>query len=108
MLHFHKMLIKQEYRPLFSPKRVHRPGPKGPTTELIDAVVEMKRRKRTWGASGLLSRLPWHSASDVDKDVVRRILPIHFHPEAGSGSPSWLSFYRSRQRLAVVIGSVSM
>ena len=29
---------------------------------------------------------------DIDKDVVRRILTIHFHPEAGSGGPSWLSF----------------
>src|SRR5438093_66262 len=49
LLHFHKMLIKQKYRLLFSPKRVRRPGPKGPTKELIDAVVEMKRRNRTWG-----------------------------------------------------------
>ena len=29
---------------------------------------------------------------DIDKDVVRRILAMHFHPEAGSGGPSWLSF----------------
>src|SRR5262249_36822389 len=29
---------------------------------------------------------------NIDKDVVRRILAIHFHPEAGSGGPSWLSF----------------
>ena len=49
LLHFHKMLIKQEYRLLFSTKRVRRPGPKGPTKELIDAVVEMKQRNRTWG-----------------------------------------------------------
>jgi hypothetical protein len=42
LMHFHKMLTKQKYRILFSPKRVRRPGPKGPTKELIDAVVEMK------------------------------------------------------------------
>jgi putative transposase len=29
---------------------------------------------------------------DIDKDVVRRILAMHFHPEARSGGPSWLSF----------------
>src|SRR5262249_16647164 len=40
--HFHTMLIKQKYRLLFSPKRVRRPGSKGPAKELIDAVVEMK------------------------------------------------------------------
>src|SRR5262249_39917984 len=48
LLHFHKMLTKQKYRLLFSSTRVQR-GPKGPTKELIDAVVEMKRRNRTWG-----------------------------------------------------------
>ena len=47
LLHFHKMLSKHEYRLLFSPKRIRRPGPKGPTKELIDTVVEMKRRKQT-------------------------------------------------------------
>src|SRR5205085_5884376 len=40
LLHFHKMLTKQKYRLLFSPERVRLPGPKGPTKELIDAVVE--------------------------------------------------------------------
>jgi putative transposase len=38
LLHFHKMLTKQKYRLLFSPKRAQRLGPKGPTKELIDAV----------------------------------------------------------------------
>src|SRR5262245_312729 len=49
LMHFHKMLTKHKYRMLFSPKRVRRPGPKGPTKELIETVVEMKRRNRTWG-----------------------------------------------------------
>src|SRR3989442_9872805 len=30
LLNFHKMLIKQKYRLLFSPNRTRRPGPKGP------------------------------------------------------------------------------
>src|SRR5437879_13856060 len=47
LLHFHKMLTKQKYRLLFSPERVRLPGHKGPTKELIDAVVEMKRRNST-------------------------------------------------------------
>src|SRR5436853_6956875 len=29
LLHFHKMLVKQKYRLLFSPKRVRLTGPKG-------------------------------------------------------------------------------
>src|SRR6516165_8810561 len=87
-LHFHKMLIQQKYRLLFSPKRVRRPGPKGPTKELIDAVIEMKRRNRTWGCKQIALAF----GVDIDKDVVRRILAIHFHPEGESGGPSWLSF----------------
>src|SRR5262249_39002186 len=42
LLNFHKMLVKQKYRLLFSLKRVRKPGPKGPTKELIDAVVDFR------------------------------------------------------------------
>src|SRR5215471_4008019 len=62
LLHFHKMLIQQKYRLLFSPKRVRRPGPKGPTKELIDTVMEMKRRNRTWGRKRIAQQISWHSA----------------------------------------------
>src|SRR5437870_7848570 len=92
LLHFHKMLIKQKYRLLFSPKRVRRPGPKGPTKELIEAVVEMKRRNRTWGCKRIAQQIALAFGVEIDKDVVRRILEIHFRPEAGSEGPSWLSF----------------
>jgi putative transposase len=92
LMHFHKMLTKQKYRLLFSPKRVQRPGPKGPTKELIDAVVEMKRRNRTWGCKRIAQHIALAFGIEIDKDVVRRILGIHFRPEAGSGGPSWLSF----------------
>ena len=92
LLHFHKMLTKEKYRLLFSPKRVRRPGPKGPTKELIDAVVEMKRRNSTWGCKRIAQQMALAFGVDMDKDVVRRILGIHFRREAGSGGRSWLSF----------------
>jgi transposase InsO family protein len=91
LLKFHKMLVKQKYRLLFSPKRFRRPGPKGPTMELIDAVVEMKRRNPTWGYKRIAQQIALAFGVDIDKDVVRRILTIHFHPDAGPGGPSWLS-----------------
>src|SRR5215475_4520511 len=91
LLNFHKMLVEQKYRLLFSPKRVRRPGPKGPTKKLIDAVVEMKRRNRTWGYKRIAQQISLAFGIDIDKDVVRRILAIHFHPEDGKGQ-SWLSF----------------
>ena len=91
LLHFHKMLVQQKYRLLFSPKRVRPPGPKGPTKQLIDAVVGMKRRNRTWGCKRIAQQIALAFGADIDKDVVRRILATHFHPEAESGGPSWLS-----------------
>ena len=92
LMYFHKMLTKQKYRLLFSSTGVRRPGPKGPSKELIDAVVEMKRRNRTWGCKRIAQQIALAFGIEMDKDVVRRILGIHFRPEAGSGGPSWLSF----------------
>ena len=93
LLNFHKMLVTQKYRLLFSPNRVRRPGPTGPTKKLIDAVVEMKRSNRTWGCKRIAQQIALVFGIDIDKDVVRRILAMmHFPPDAGSAGPSWLSF----------------
>jgi transposase InsO family protein len=91
LIYFHRMLTKQKYRLLFSSTGVRRPGPKGPSKELIDAVVEMKRRNRTWGCKRMAQQIALAFGMEMDKDVVRRILGIHFRPEAGCGGPSWLS-----------------
>ena len=69
-----------------------RPGPKGPAQELIDAVVEMKRRNPTWGCPRIAQQITVAFGVDIDKDVVRRILGKHYRPESGSGGPSWLTF----------------
>jgi hypothetical protein len=89
---FSQDLTKQKYRLLFSPTRVRPPGPKGPAKELIDAVVEMKRRNRTGGCKRIAQQITLAFGVEIDKDVVRRILSTHFRPETGSGGPSWLSF----------------
>src|SRR6267143_1016522 len=92
LLRFHHMLIKRKYRLLFSPNDSRRPGPKGPTKELIDAIVEMKRRNPTWGCPRIAEQVTLAFGLDIDKDVVRRILGMHFHPEKGTSGPSWLTF----------------
>ena len=61
------MLTKQKYRLLFSPKRRSRPGPKGPIGELIDAVVEMKRRNPTWGCKRIAQQITLAFGVDIDK-----------------------------------------
>jgi putative transposase len=48
-LGFQRAMVQRKYRLLFSPKQKRKPGPKGPTAELIRAVVEMKARNPTWG-----------------------------------------------------------
>jgi hypothetical protein len=55
LLHFHTN--KTKYRLLFSAERIRRPGPKGPTKELIHAVVEMKRRNRSWGCKRVAQQM---------------------------------------------------
>jgi hypothetical protein len=42
---------KRKYRMLFFPNRHRKPGPKGPSAELVHAVVEMKQRNPNWGLS---------------------------------------------------------
>src|SRR4051812_18659426 len=44
LLRFHAALKKRKYRRLFLSGGHRRPGPKGPSKELIDAIVAFKRR----------------------------------------------------------------
>jgi putative transposase len=91
LLHLHQVLAKRKYR-MFSLKRRRRPGPKGPNKELIDAVVELKRRNPTWGCPRIAQQATLAFGVAIDKDVVRRILSVHYRPESDSGGPSWLTF----------------
>ena len=67
LLRFHHMLIKRKYRLLFSPVDRRRPGPKGPTKQLIDAVVEMKRRNPSWGCPRIAAQITLAFGVDIDK-----------------------------------------
>jgi putative transposase len=42
LLRFHRALVRRKYQWLFSSKTGHRPGPKGPSKQLIAAVLELK------------------------------------------------------------------
>ena len=44
LLHFHNALKKRKYRVLYSTRGGKKPGPKGPSQEVISAFVEMKQR----------------------------------------------------------------
>lgn len=92
LLHLHHVLTKRKYSLLFSPIRGRRPGPKGPAKELIDAVIEMKRRNRGWGCPRIAEQIALAFGVEIDKDVVRRILAKHYRPESNGEGPSWLTF----------------
>jgi putative transposase len=98
LLHLHTVLRKRKYRMLFSPKRGRRLGAKGPNRELIDAVVAMKSRNPNWGCPRIAQQIALAFGIEIDKDVVRRILSLHYRPESDSGGPSWLTFLGPTQR----------
>src|SRR6185436_5211981 len=87
---FHRALVKRKYRLLFSPKRRGVPGPKGPSAELVAAILAMKERNPRFGCRRIAQQLSYAFGLEIDKDVVRRVLAKHYRP--GSGGPSWLTF----------------
>ena len=90
LLAFHKALIDRKYRELFTPKSRGKPGPKGPSAELIRLIVEIKRRNPRFGCPRIALIVFKTFGIEIDKDVVRRILARYYRPDGG-GDPSWLT-----------------
>jgi transposase InsO family protein len=91
LFRFHEALKKCKYRWLFSSGGHRRPGPKGPSKELIDAIVEFKRRNPRIGCPRIAQEIAHAFGIDINKDIVRRVLAKNYRPEAGTDGPSWLS-----------------
>jgi transposase InsO family protein len=92
ILSFHRTLVKRKYRLLFTPKNRGKPGPIGPSPELISVILEMKRRNPNFGYQRIADQISLVFEIELDKDVVRRILAKHYRPEPGSNGLSWLTF----------------
>ena len=92
LLKFHDMLKKRKYRLLYTSSKTGKPGPKGPSQELIEAIVELKRRNPRFGCPRIAQQINKAFGIDIDKDVVRRVLGTHYRPGPGDGRPSWLTF----------------
>jgi transposase InsO family protein len=91
LLSLHRALTQRKYRRLFSSTVPTKPGPKGPTEEVIAAVVDMKRRNPTWGCPRIAQQIALAFGIPITKDVVRRILAVWYQPEPDSAGPSWLT-----------------
>jgi len=88
---FHDALKKRKYRRLFSAHGKGKPGPKGPSQALIDAIIEMKERNPRYGCPRIAQQLAKAFGIEIDKDVVRRVLAKYYRPVPGGAGPSWLT-----------------
>jgi len=88
---FHNLHKMRKYRMLYSSGRKGKPGPKGPSPELIQAIVELKRRNPRFGCLRIAQQINKAFGMDIDKDLVRRVPAKHYHPMPDDGGPSWLT-----------------
>ena len=72
LLSFHRTLVQRKYRLLFSPKQRTKPGPKGPTTDLIQAVVEMKKRNPNWGCPQIADQINLAFGTSIPSKIAAR------------------------------------
>jgi hypothetical protein len=92
LLRFHRLLKQRKYQLLYSASRRGKPGPKGPSHELIQAIVELKRRNPRFGCPRIAQQINRAFGTHIDKDVVRRVLANYYMPVPGGEVPSWLTF----------------
>jgi putative transposase len=86
LLKFYNLLKQRKYRLLYSASRKGNPGPEGPSPELIQAIVEKQRNPR-YGCPRIAQQINKVFGTDIDKDVVRRILAAHYRPDPSNGGP---------------------
>ena len=91
LLRLHRALIQRKYRLLFLSKERMKPGPKGPSQEVVDAVVAMKQQNPSWGCPRIARQIALAFGILINRDVVRRILAARYEPKPDSAGPSWLT-----------------
>ncbi|MDB4542872.1 integrase core domain-containing protein, partial [bacterium] len=79
-----------------SPRGGRKPGPKGPSKDVIQAIVEMKRRNPRFGCPRfgcprIAQQINLAFGLDLDKDIVRRALAVHYKPDPASVGASRLT-----------------
>ena len=91
LLRFHTTMKMRKYRLLYSPGGGRKPGPKGPSKEVINAIVEMKRRNPRYGCPRIAQQISLVFGLELDKDTVRRVLAARCNPDPNNQGPSWLT-----------------
>ncbi len=80
---FHRALVKKKYQRLFGSTRKGKPGPKGPEMELIRLILELKQRNPAYGCPKIALLVSNQFGININKDVVRPILTLHYKPVHG-------------------------
>ena len=89
LIGLHRALVQRKYSKLFT-NRGRKPGPKGPSKELIDLIVGIKTKNPRYGCPKIALLASALMGDDIDEQLVRRILRRHYRPLPGSGG-SWLN-----------------
>ena len=90
LLRFHQALVRRKYQWLFFAKTGKRPGPKGPSQELIAAVLEIKRLNPRFGCPRIAQQISLAFGLAIDKDVWPNSGEPP-SPKIGGKGPSWFS-----------------
>jgi hypothetical protein len=69
LLKLHRLLKQRKYRLLYSSGSKRKPGPKGPSRELIQAIVALKSRNPRFGCPRIAQQINKAFGIDIDKDV---------------------------------------
>ena len=100
LLSFHNALKKRKYHLLDSPRGGRKPGPKGPSKEVINAFVEMKQRNPRYGCPRIIQqispssglRLAWKTSSGITSATTMNIdaIPVRTAPFRSLQTTKWL------------------
>ena len=74
LLRFHAAMKKRKYRNLYSPCGGRKPGPKGPSKKVINAIVEMKSRNPSFGYGRISIQISEAFGVSISRFAVGRIL----------------------------------
>ncbi len=91
ILKLHKVLVKRKYHLLFSNRSPRKPGRKGPSEELAQLIIEIKKRNPCYGYFRIAMQIFEALGINLDEGVVRRVLNKHYKNSPNDNGPSWLT-----------------
>jgi hypothetical protein len=77
-----------------------KPGPKGPSEALIQAILELKSRNPRFGCPRIARIISHTFGVDIDKNVVYRVLSKHYRPASGRSRALVVVVHRTHDETA--------